>query len=130
MSSTRISISIVSIGIVLSFVGYYFSNDMIQFMKYCTCNEADQLRWEELDRIEKAIHALSSLITELNSAPTRTITTQLKDIELDADFILEKLDSVGGSDMVKSRRKRLVQKTLLLTAQLEKIPEYTNSENV
>jgi hypothetical protein len=110
------------VGIFCTTITIYFSNEITYIASYYTCNEEEKECYEDLNRIERAIEAMKLLIHELhNATPNHVVFKKIKEVELDADFILERLDGVGGNEYLKNRRKKLVRQTLELTALMDKI---------
>ena len=62
-------------------------------------------RNEELDRIERAILFTATTVSKLDSALPEKVVKDIKDIGLDVDFILEKLDAMVGNEFIKQRRR-------------------------
>lgn len=116
---------LIGAGVACSAIALYFAKDISYSIKYYASNAEDQEQSDDLDRIERAIYSMTQLVTELQqAAPTSKHGMQkIKELELDADFVLEKLDDISGSEFVRSRRKELVQRTLALTAQIEKLKD-------
>ena len=111
-------LAVVGMGLLCS-MAYYYRDEIAYFTSYYSASEGDKQIYEELDRIEQAISLLCSLVLRLQSVRPSNFLNKLKEIEVDADFVLESLDGVGGSELLRARRKKLVQKTLALTAQID-----------
>ena len=109
-----------SVGLVIS-LAYHYRDEVTYFTSYYSSSPENKQFYDDLDRIERAITLVSSLVKKLNSVPTSKLLAKAKEVEIDADFILESLDRVEGNEHVRARRKKLVEKTLAITARIEQI---------
>ena len=93
--------AVVGMGLLCS-MAYYYRDEIAYFTSYYSASEGDKQIYEELDRIEQAISLLCSLVLRLRSVRPSNFLNKLKEIEVDADFVLESLDGVGGSELLQS----------------------------
>ena len=109
-----------SLGLIIS-LAYHYRDEISYFASYYSSSPKDRPFYDDLDRIERAIALVSSLVKRLESVPPSKLLAKAKEVEVDADFILESLDGIEGNEFVRARRKRLVEKTLAITARIEKL---------
>lgn len=100
-----------------SFAIYLFASPLQSFITYYSSSESDQKLFDEMDRIECAVLAMEKRVDRDSTRKARD------ELELDIDFVLEKLDSLEGGEQLKLRRKRLVRRVILLSNRLKTLRE-------
>ena len=74
-----------------------------------------------MNRIEQAIGALEKSIEKISPEESEERSKLLKSYSLDCDYIFESLDRIEGDASVRLRRKALVARNNIITADLDKI---------